>query len=159
LALQTVTLVAAILAFAASLIATGVSIYNARFSRFARERWWEKKVEAYSRIIDALANLVYYHEEHLEAEERQISLSERREDIGDYWKKGHAEVKKATAIGAFLISSEAEAAIHKMWKEQGKVVNPTDWYSLIESNYVASRDCLRSLVEAAKKDVQISRQD
>jgi ABC-type Fe3+ transport system permease subunit len=40
-----VTLIAAGLAFLASVIAVVVSAYNARFARFALERWWERKAE------------------------------------------------------------------------------------------------------------------
>jgi hypothetical protein len=42
-----ITLIAAGLAFVASVVATVVSIYNARFGRYVRERWWEQKAEGY----------------------------------------------------------------------------------------------------------------
>jgi ABC-type arginine transport system permease subunit len=54
-----ITLITAGLAFLASVIAIIVSVYNARFARFASEKWWERKAEAYTRIIDALSDLVY----------------------------------------------------------------------------------------------------
>ena len=151
-----ITLAAAILAFVASLIAAAVSVYNARFRRFARERWWERKADAYSRIIEALAALVFYYEEHYDAVlEHHTFSEERRKEIADHWTRGYTEVKKATTIGAFLISADAEAALQKMWKEKGKGVDPSDWFSLVESDYVTARDCLRSLVEAARKDLRV----
>ncbi len=115
-----VTLIAAGLAFLASLIAVVVSAYNARFTRFASERWWEHKAEAYTRIIDALSDLVYYYHSDLvdyyqqsynfEIEAREFSEEMKRE-INERWEKGIFEVRKATNVGAFLISPEAENAL------------------------------------------------
>lgn len=150
------TLFASVLAFIASVIAAAVSIYNARFRRFARERWWERKVEAYNRIIDALSGFVYYYEEHYDAEIDRRDLTEsHKKEIDEHWRKGYAEVKRATAVGAFLISPAAEAALQKMWQEKGKGVDPSDWFGLIESDYVAARDCLRAVVEAARNDLRV----
>lgn len=113
---QWITLTAAILAFVASGIATAVAAYNAGLRKFAQQRWWERKADAYTRIIEALADLVYYHETHLLAAEEHVELSEvRKEEVGDYWRRGTAEVRRATAVGAFLISPEAEAALRRMW--------------------------------------------
>jgi hypothetical protein len=151
------TLLAAILACIAAVIAATVSVYNARFRRFARERWWERQVEAYNRIIDALSALVYYYEEHYEAEIEHRSLTDsHKKEISEHWRKGYAEVKRATAVGAFLISPTAEAALQKMWKEKGKGVAHNDWFGLIESDYVAARKCLRAVVKAAKKDLRVA---
>jgi ABC-type arginine transport system permease subunit len=71
-----VTLVASGLAFLASIIAVIVSAYNARFARFASEKWWERKAEAYTRIIGALSDLVYYYGRIYDAETQARDLSD-----------------------------------------------------------------------------------
>jgi hypothetical protein len=151
-----ITFGAAILAFLASVIAAVVSIYNARFTRFAKERWWERKADAYARIIDALSSLTYYYEEHLDAviEGRDVPES-RRTEIGKHWNHGYGEVKRATAAGAFLISGDAEESLTAFWKEKDKGVDPDDWFGMIESHYGAARSSLRSIVAAAKKDLAV----
>lgn len=149
-----IALIAAVLAFVASVIATVVAAYNGRFHRFARERWWERKADAYARIIEALSDLVFYHETHLDAAETGRTLSEEhRADIEKFWGRGHAEVKRAAAVGAFLISSEAEAALQKFQKGSGESIHPNNWYGLIEDSYVVTRDALRAVVAAAKEDL------
>lgn len=151
-----ITLGAAFLAFAASIVAAGISAYGARFQRFARERWWDRKAEAYSRIVEALSDLVYYHEEHYDAELEGRGISaERRTEINECWRKGYIEIKRATATGPFLISPKAEAALATMWRERGRGVEPNDWFGLIESDYVTARDCLRAVVAAAKEDLAV----
>jgi hypothetical protein len=150
-----VTLAAAGLTFVASIIAIMVSAYNARLGRFARQRWWERKVRAYADIIEALADLVYYYEEHYDAMLGHQRMSDEFKDRAqEHWKRGYTAIKKATAVGAFLISAEAETALRTMWKEMEKGVPPGDFFILIESEYAAARDCLKTVVEAAKADLK-----
>jgi len=150
-----ITLVAAVLAFIASVIAASVTLYNARFRRFARERWWDRRVDAYTKIIDALSSLVYYYEEHYEAESERRGLSaEYKQELQEHWRKGYAEVKRATAVGSFLISPEAAAALEKMWRDKGKDVHPDDWFAVMESDYKAASDALTAFVTAAKRDLK-----
>lgn len=148
------TLIAAVLAFVAAVLAAGVSIYNARFMRFAKERWWERKADAYTRIIEALSDLVYYYEEHYERELSHDGMSdEYKKTIDEHWRRGYAEIKRATAVGAFLISPAAASALENMWKERGKDVHIDDWFGMLESEYVAARECLKVVVAAAKHDL------
>ncbi len=99
---------------------------------------------------------MYYYEEHYDAKLEHRDLTDNHKlEIGEHWRKGYAEVKRATAVGAFLISADAEAALQKMWREKGKGVDLNDWFGLIEPDYAAARDCLRAVVDAARKDLQV----
>lgn len=42
-----------------------------------------------------------------------------------------------------------------MWKERGKGVHPDDWFGLLESDYVKAEECLKSIVIAAKADLEV----
>ena len=148
-----VILVAAILAFIASLAA----IYSSRFRRFAQERWWERKAEAYTRIIEALSDLVDYYRRMLDQEinpQRNISQEAKREML-ERSRQGHHEVTKAADIGAFLISPEAEAALQLFRKGPGKKPDPQDWYSIFDNEYSGAERCLKEIVECAKKDLRV----
>lgn len=153
-----ITLGASVLAFLASVIATLVAAYNGRFAKFARERWWERQADVYARIIEALAGMVYYHEEHLTAYEEGRNIpAAMRAETDQHWQRSYAELKKASAVGAFLISPDAEVALRKMWKDKDKPIDPQDWYGQLESDYVAARDCLKSIVACAKADLETYR--
>lgn len=142
------------IAAVAAVVAAGVSIYNARFGRFSRQRWWERKVDAYSQIIDALSSLVYYYEEHMNAElECRKAGGQHSKGFEQFWHDGNIKIKTATAIGAFLISKEAETALQIMWKEKGKGITYGDWYGAMESDYNATNACLKTMVIVAKKDL------
>ncbi len=100
-----VTLIAAILAFIASLIA----IYNTNFKRFTSERWWERKAKAYEDIVVALSDLVHYYRTLLD-EELQIKRSKSKEEMKEINKhvdEGFNIIRRATDMGAFIISPEA----------------------------------------------------
>lgn len=149
-----ITLITAGLALLASIVAVAVSAYNARFARFASEKWWERKAEAYTRIIDTLSDLVYYFQETYKADVEYIELSEeRRQEIHEHWKRGNLAVRKATNIGAFLISSEAESALKQYWQQPQEKHDPGDWIWQIEHDYESAETCLKQLVVCAKRDL------
>ena len=148
-----VILIAAVLAFIASLLA----IYSTRFRRFAQERWWERKADAYTRIIEALSDLVDYYRQMCDEEinpKRTVSEKIKR-DMLERSKRGHREITKAADIGAFLISSKADAALQLFRKGPEKKPNPQDWYSIFDNEYSGAERCLKEIVECAKKDLRV----
>jgi len=148
-----VTLIAATLAFIASLIA----IYNTRFRRFALERWWERKVDAYTRIIESLSDLVDYYRQMCDEEmSPQRTTSEKtKQEMMERSKRGHREINRATDIDAFLISPEAEAALQRFRQGPEEKPHSQDWYSMFENEYSGAEQCLKELVECAKKDLRV----
>ncbi|MBN1361575.1 MAG: hypothetical protein JW993_13335 [Sedimentisphaerales bacterium] len=137
-------------------MAAAVTIYTIRLQRVIRERWWEHKLAAYIRIIDALSALVYYYEEHYDAEVEGRDFSDIRDkEMADHWRKNYTDLKRATAVGAFLISPAAAESLDRMWKDRPKGANPNDRFTIIESQYVTARDCLRAVIEAARVDLRV----
>ncbi len=151
---EMITLLAACLAFVASVIATVVSVYNARLSKFTRQQWWTRKADAYARIIEELSGLVFYYGEHYDAtiEHREIS-QERRKEMEEHWRRSYAEIRRATDVGAFSISSNAEAALQAMWNNRADAKKAGYWFTEMEADYLSARDCLKAIVLAAKADL------
>ena len=77
-------------------------------------------------------------------------------EVEEHWRRSYVELKRARAVGAFLISTETEAALDRMWLARGQEIDESDWYSRLESAYVASRDCLIRVVVCAKDDLKRS---
>ena len=50
--------------------------------KFRSERWWEKKVEAYERVIEAFHNSKKFDTEHMTAKERGSEVDESSEVKG-----------------------------------------------------------------------------
>lgn len=151
-----VTLIASGLAFTASVIAVIASIYNSRFGRFKSERWWERKIEAYSRIIEAISDLVYYYQQSYNAEIYAIQHSdEKRLEINAHWNKGNLEIRKASNVGAFIISQEAEEILKEYWNRTKEGLDSSDWFGRLEFDYTSAEACLKKFVICAKKDLRV----
>lgn len=151
-----ITLIAAVLALIASLVAAVVSLYNARFRRFTREHWWERRADAYTKVMQALSDLVEYHrrvyDSHLESKELS---DETMKELEKRWKRGYRQTMEAANIGAFLFSSEAEAALKAFQRGPERHGEPGDWFSEVEEDYMAAERCLQELVKCSKKDLSV----
>lgn len=147
-----VILIAAILAFLASLIA----IYNTNFKRFTSERWWERKVKAYDEIIQALSDLVHYYRTLSEAEIGERSLSEKaRKEINEHSRQGFNTIRKVTDMGAFIISPEALSILQDYWKEGENKPDPQDWYAIFDYNFEKASNTVDKLTAFARKDLRV----
>jgi hypothetical protein len=108
------------------------------------------------RIIEALSDLVYYYQEISAAEYGEIELSEpKRLEIDEYWRRGNLAVRKATNVGSFLISAEAEEALKQYWRPPAEKHDPNDWIRELDHKFRAADICLKELVECAKRDLGV----
>ena len=151
-----ITLIAAILAFITSIIGLIISGYNARFRRYALEKWWEKKYDAYSNIIDALSDMVEYYRRNIAAEEEGYTISETvRKTLQKQWTNAIHKVNKVTSMGAFLISSDAEETLRQFRKDFSNV-NSQNWYENYSNEWDLAEKCLKELTIIARKDLDIN---
>jgi hypothetical protein len=67
----------ALSAVAIAAFSSWITVYLSR-NKFRSERWWEKKVAAYERVIDAFHKSKKFDSEHLRAEQLDITLDEAR---------------------------------------------------------------------------------
>jgi hypothetical protein len=100
-------LVGSLLTLAAGAIGT-VLTTNLALRRFYRERWWERKAEAYSRIIEALHHAAHCMSEWSDVElTGQMLSDDKAKQLSDDFRTAQAELEKATGVGAYIISTEA----------------------------------------------------
>jgi hypothetical protein len=147
--------VSILVAFLISILTSWATVYFA-LKQFYSERWWDRKNEAYTNIINALSDLVSSYEAYYDEGLGVTKLSdERRQEINELSKKGHATLKRATNIGAFVISKNAELALKKYWREPEEKHDPNDWFWVIEHDYEKAEIALKELVECARKDLRV----
>jgi hypothetical protein len=119
------------------------------------QRWWERKEQAYTEIIEALHDLIRYSsmcaEEYLTNEEEHPKKEEFRAKYSEaYWK-----IQKMTDIGPFVISNTA-ANILKDLRNKPKL----DWnnnppWDIYEADCGHYRKALDEIRQCAKKDLKI----
>lgn len=141
---------------AVGLVAGFFASYRTRRD-FISQRWWERKVEAYSRIIEALGMLIDYDEKMYDREIEQEQWSkENLKDLQKQWKAGHDEVCKASSIGTFLISEDAFSALKQYFKRPENI-RLDDLLSVMEHDLEAAKVCLESVKNAAMRDLKVNR--
>ena len=161
-----VTLIASGLAFLASVIAVLVSAYNARFRRFARERWWERKAEAYAEVIGSLVSLTYsldrWQEDEfkiLSDEKTEISEDFRNEIFAEY-DKALKHIERASTEGNYILSEKAANALSDLIRKLRENTDRefsgwTDWLDSIIQKFESAKNCLKIIREEAKSDLQV----
>lgn len=141
--------------FAANLIvAIIVAVLTVQLSihRFRKEKWWEKRVEAYSRIVEALHDTKAFSVVHLDAEERAIDIpADKKQALIKRWKTANDAILKAIDVGAFLLSNTALERLQKYQKEEQKAQKEQGWYSMLDASWSAADSCLKDLIKLPKK--------
>jgi len=136
-------------------VVTALLTVKLSLRKFYTERWWERKADAYSRIVEALLRHKNYVEQKLE-----IEMSYPKEDRGKgkdierQWADANAELERAVDLGAFVISEETEEIIRKFLK---RPIGDPNYYSpvdVMETDLSYVKKCLSSVKVAAKKDLR-----
>jgi len=140
-------------------IAVLTAILTVRLSlrRFHAERWWERKAEAYSRIIEALHQATEYHSTRsCESMTGEELASEESAQLRDAYKSAQRDLRRATGIGAYIISDEIAAVLAKLNARPRIQLRPDQ--SVVEA-YDAEFDAYHAALEQvrrlAKKDLKV----
>ena len=125
--------------------------------RFYTERWWEKKAEVYSRIIEALHRYKKYYEEKLKIEMKypRSDNDELEKKLSKQWAESKAEIEKAVDLGAFIVSEEVESILTKFLNRKIGDPNYDPLFEIIETDLGKVKKCLSEVKAAAKKDLGI----
>jgi len=137
-------------------IVTAIVSVRLSLRRFRAERWWERKVEAYSRIVDALHSVMEYcsvlSDEEIQG--REITDERRKQLLQDY-ERAVRELKKATSVGAFIISKDVADALMKL--ETRPRLSGKDWprFEILDDDYDAYSKTLAEVQKLAKRDLEV----
>ena len=126
--------------------------------RFRAEKWWEMRVEAYKRLIEALHDSKTFSETHLEAdyEGRQIAEETDRE-LRAMAKKASREIARAADLGGFLLGDEVRRRLKKYHQEESKASDTDSWQMYLHGDWHATNSCLRDLIEIASRDLKTNK--
>ncbi|NJL72313.1 MAG: hypothetical protein HC888_12405 [Candidatus Competibacteraceae bacterium] len=124
--------------------------------RFYAERWWERKADAYSRIIETLYIIVDYFDVMSDDELSEQKISPEREDeLNCQFRQARIELRKATRIGAYIISKDIAIALQELERRPEMDPRENGWYIMLEDNYIAHREALAKIRKLAKKDLRV----
>ncbi len=144
--------------FVIAILAASLTYFFA-IVKFKSERWWDLKVIAYQKIIEALhkAKEYSYHYSDVALGVRELSAEKE-----SYLKEGTLlatqEIAKAVDVGTFVISEDAFKRLEQYKKQIDQLPKKTaDWYDYLDQSYRLTDDCLRDIKLLAKTDLKKTR--
>jgi hypothetical protein len=126
--------------------------------RFYSEKWWERKLEAYLALIEALHHLSLPFDQAIEAMIEHRELPKDKQDA--YWAKhaeAEAEIMKQIDMSELLISPQAVQLLHNMFKSSSAAKADTDWVGYVTHNQKAISVCINNLKPLAMADLKLVR--
>ncbi len=136
--------------------AVGASFFTARFAlrRFYSEKWWEKKYEGYSSILESLHYIArdFYEGEDAAESGRKIPDG-RKDELSAKFREAEDDLAKRIDVGQFVISEAAVAVLATFQKELGSGRRANDFPEYIERGGKATNKALRQMRAIAKSDL------
>lgn len=123
--------------------------------QFRGEKWWERKADAYTHVIEALHNSKEFSDQHLDAARRGNEISSDRDaELRAKAKIGREEIRRARNIGAFLLSDKAISRLD-IFKQEEDALNAEGWIDYLMSDLSIVGACLDDMIEMAKNDLKV----
>ena len=123
--------------------------------QFRSQKWWERKFDAYAKILDALHESKKFSDEHLEADYKAKEVSEERdEELRKLSKKSREELLRSVDVGAFLLCDEAVEVLKGYENEADKLHEYKTWYEYIDADNTINHRTLKKLIPIARKDLK-----
>lgn len=141
-----------VLVIVASFVATTLAI-----NKFYKEKIWERREKSYTEIIDSLYNLIKYFRVYKEDYGQGTGLSENSEaDLYAAYISASSSLAKATDIGYFYISKEANAVLIELKNRKQLNFGEEPMFEIYESEYQAHQIALNNFLIIAKNDLKVN---
>jgi hypothetical protein len=127
------------------------------WNQFRKQRWWDKRLEAYGAIFAAFHALLDEDAayEDAEIENRKLSESEQTE-LRKKAKAGEAELWRQMRLSSLLISEPAEQALRRMFRHLQSAEGELDWVQFRHESSRALWDGLETVKRIAKNDLGVN---
>ena len=124
-------------------------------AKFRAEKWWERKIDAYTKVFEAFHYLKSFSDNHIHAEMRGHDLPEETDkEVRLKSRLAHQEIDKYTDIGAFIFSTEFYKRLKQFQRDSAKVSNDSvAWTDYLINDQEVTETCLNDLIELAKIDL------
>lgn len=125
-------------------------------NKFYKEKSWERREKAYAEIINSLYDLIKYFRVHKEDYGQGTGLSENTEaELYAAYISASSSLAKATDIGSFYISNEANAVLNELRNRALLNYREEPIFEIYESEFQAHQTALNKFLVIAKKDLKI----
>jgi hypothetical protein len=131
--------------------------YQLAFRRFRAEKWWERRADAYSGIVEALHNSLIFADTHINYMQKGSEVPpEKDAALRKAAQAGHDEILRAVNVGKLFLSS---AALNRLTRflEESENINAEMWSDYLEEDYGLTNTCLNEFAQLARDDLGTTR--
>src|SRR5690348_7803823 len=109
-------------------IVTAIITVRLSIRQFQSQKWWERKAEAYSQIMEQLTLLeISYGAWYDDAISVNKLGDERQRALSEEHRKAEEQVRRAAAAGSYIVSPKAALALSELVKEFDRHVPGEHW--------------------------------
>jgi len=123
---------------------------NREDRRFIRQRWWDRRAEAYSEIMKSLARMRV-------VAQAEIAIFGTENELSDAhiekWRQAREVLDDATGQGMFMISDAALECLKELRKEMAKSSPPGDHQGELLDDLDAIEKAIPKFAEIARGDL------
>jgi len=148
----------AFLTSAATGLVTALLAVNLALGRFRKERWWDRKERAYSELFGALYHVKSYATSAMERFEGGGGSDvndDRMEELAARSAAAHDEIRRAVAMGNFVVSAKAAALLEELGKALDDPHYDKDIYEIAASDLKTVEAAINGLRVIAKLDLKV----
>jgi len=127
--------------------------YRLAFRRFRAERWWERRADAYGKILEALHNSLKFADTHLSyAKSGKDVPPEVDMEVRDAVKAANDEIRRAVNVGKLFLS---EAALKRLTRfmDESDNYKPENWTDYLFKDHDLTSTCLNEFAQLAREDL------
>jgi hypothetical protein len=137
-------------------IVTALVTIRLSLRSFYSEKWWEKKAETYTAVINSLHHMKRYDDMMLEQAFGYGELpADREKELLKRSQESYDELMRLIDVGSFVLAPEAMAELQLLEKEFCKGRAVQSWAEHLETSLAATNACLERLREIGRKDLKV----
>ena len=116
--------------------------------------WWERKAEAYERVISAIEQLHFNATEQLEILIGCSKDTEQFRKEEEKWRESKRELSRTLHTATLLLNFEVIPVLNRYLSREK---NPENLMLEVERDLVASGECMARLIQIARRDLGVRR--
>ena len=122
--------------------------------RFQSEKWFERRIDAYTKVIEALHFMKQCTERQFRAALHGTDIPKEIEDeLEGSYRKGLSELRRLTDMGALLFSPTAVEILDTLNAELLVATEEQTWWEHLDAEGAAISKCLSAIRPIAKRDL------
>ncbi|MDE0281915.1 MAG: hypothetical protein OXN16_12695 [Gammaproteobacteria bacterium] len=131
--------------------------------KYKSDKWWERRVESYLKVLDALADTKSYYNRELRAEATQSEAPpEQIKNLAERAQGAEQVIQKAIDMAELFISKEAHQRLIEYQIDSASTNRPVDdngvltsWVDHVIARLDAITTCQADMIKIAKKDLEL----